>query len=43
MLDDMRMRKLSPKTQSNYIRSVQRFAVFLGSAPDTATADDLRR
>jgi hypothetical protein len=30
MIDDMRMRKLSPKTQSSYIRVVKRFAGFLG-------------
>jgi integrase/recombinase XerD len=27
MIDDMRMRKLSEKTQSHYLRWVQRFAV----------------
>jgi site-specific recombinase XerD len=42
MLDDMRMRKLSPKTQSGYIRIVKRFAGFLGRSPDTATDEDLR-
>jgi site-specific recombinase XerD len=43
MLDDMRMRKLSDKTQSHYIRAVRQFAAFLGRSPDTATAEDLRR
>ena len=43
MLDDMRMRKLSPKTQASYIRVVKRFAGFLGRSPDTASAEDLRR
>lgn len=43
MLDDMRMRKLSEKTQSHYIRAVVNFTRFLGRAPDTATAEDLRR
>lgn len=42
MLDDMRMRKLSPKTQASYIRVVKRFAGFLGRSPDTASAEDLR-
>jgi integrase/recombinase XerD len=42
MIDDMRMRKLSEKTQSHYLRWVQRFAVFIGRAPDTATVEDLR-
>jgi site-specific recombinase XerD len=43
MIDDMRMRKLSPKTQASYIRVVKRFAGFLGRSPDTASAEDLRR
>ena len=43
MIDDMRMRKLEPKTQSGYIRAVRRFAEFLGHSPDSATVEDLRR
>ena len=43
MLDDMRMRKLSPKTQSAYLRAVVQFARFLARSPDTAGAEDLRR
>ena len=43
MIDDMRMRKLSEKTQSHYMRGVRQFAVFLGRSPDTATVEDLRR
>jgi len=43
MIDDMRMRKLSPKTQASYIRVVKRFAKFLGRSPDDASAEDLRR
>jgi integrase/recombinase XerD len=43
MLDDMRMRKLSDKTQSHYIRAVVNLTRFLGHSPDTATAEDLRR
>jgi integrase/recombinase XerD len=43
MLDDMRMRKLAPKTQVAYIRAALKFAKFLGRSPDTATAEDLRR
>ena len=42
MLDDMRMRKLTPKTQSAYIRAVCRFTRYLGRVPDTATVEDLR-
>jgi site-specific recombinase XerD len=43
MIEDMRMRKLSDKTQSHYLRAVRRLAAFLGRSPDTATAEDLRR
>ncbi|MDO9168126.1 MAG: site-specific integrase [Methylobacter sp.] len=43
MIDDMRMRKLSPKTQTSYVRVVKRFAAFLGRSPDTASSEDLRR
>lgn len=42
MLEDMRMRKLAPKTQTAYIRAVRRFAAYLGQPPDTATVEDLR-
>ena len=42
MIEDMRMRKLSPKTQATYIRSVRLLAVYLGRSPDTATVEDLR-
>jgi site-specific recombinase XerD len=43
MLDDMRMRKLEPKTQTSYVRAVRRLARFLERAPDSATVEDLRR
>lgn len=43
MLDDMRMRKLSDKTQSHYLHAVRRFAAYLGRPPDTASAEELRR
>ena len=43
MLDDMRMRKLEPKTQAGYIRAVRKLAGFLRRPPDTATVEDLRR
>jgi hypothetical protein len=36
MIEDMRMRKLSPKTQSHYIRAVRQLAKYLGRSPDTA-------
>ena len=31
--EDMRMRKLKPKTQAAYIRAVYKFAKFLGRSP----------
>jgi integrase/recombinase XerD len=43
MVEDMRMRKLAPKTQTAYIRAVRKFAKYLGRSPDTATDEDLRR
>ncbi len=43
MIDDMRMRKLADKTQSNYLRAVRQFSLFLGHSPDRATIEDLRR
>jgi integrase/recombinase XerD len=42
MLEDMRMRRLAPKTQSAYIRAVRRLAAYLHRPPDTATVQDLR-
>jgi integrase/recombinase XerD len=39
MIEDMRMRKLSDKTQSSYIRAVRHLAAFLGRAPDTASVE----
>ena len=43
MIEDMRMRKLAPKTQHGYIRCVRDFAQYLGRSPDAATEEDLRR
>ena len=42
MMDDMRMRKLAPKTQQQYLRHVREFAAYLHRSPDTATVEDLR-
>jgi integrase/recombinase XerD len=42
MLDDMRMRKLEPRTQEAYVRAVRKLAAFLHRSPDTATVEDLR-
>ncbi len=43
MIDDMTLRRLSPKTQSAYLRAVTNFTRFFGQAPDEASAEDLRR
>jgi len=43
MIEDMTIRKLAPKTQQGYIRTVKAFAAFLGRAPDTASFEDVRR
>jgi len=42
MLEDMRMRRLAPKTQTAYIRAVRRLAAYLHRPPDTASVEDLR-
>jgi len=42
MIEDMRMRKLSTKTQAAYIRSVRKFTQYLRRSPDNATVEDLR-
>lgn len=43
MIEDMTMRKLAPRTQSQYLRAVKRLNMFLRHSPSTATAEDLRR
>jgi site-specific recombinase XerD len=43
MIEDMMMRKLSPKTQSAYIRAVKNFTRFIKRSPDMASAEDLRQ
>jgi len=43
MIEDLTMRKLSPRTQTTYIRAVKNFTRFVGRSPDTASAEDLRR
>jgi len=42
MIDDMTMRKLSPKTQAGYLRAVIKFTLFFGRSPDLASSEDLR-
>ena len=43
MIEDMTIRKLAPKTQQGYIRTIKDFAVFLGRSPDTPRFKDVRR
>ena len=43
MIDDMTLRKLSPKTQAAYLRAVVKFTRFFGQSPDLASPEDLRR
>ena len=42
MIEDMTLRKFSPKTQSGYIHAVKMLTRFLGRSPDSASAEDLR-
>ena len=39
----MTIRRLSPKTQYQYIRHVKKFADFLGRSADKATVEDVHR
>jgi integrase/recombinase XerD len=39
----MTIRKLSPKTQQGYIRTIKNLAAFLGRSPDKASFEDIRR
>ena len=44
LIEDMTIRRLSPKTHYQYIRHhVKKFADFLGRSADKATAEDVRR
>jgi len=43
MIEDMTVRNFAAKTQTDYIRRVKNFAVFLGRSPDTASREDVRR
>jgi integrase len=43
MIEDMTIRKLSPKTQQGYIRTIKDLAAFLGRSPDKASFEDVRR
>ena len=39
LIEDMAIRRLSPKTQYQYIRHVKKFADYLGRSADKATVD----
>lgn len=43
MIEDMTMRRLSPKTQIGYLRAVKRLATYLKRSPEDATAEELRQ
>jgi integrase/recombinase XerD len=43
LIEDMTIRRLSPKTHYQYIRHVKKFADFLGRSADKATAEDVHR
>src|ERR1700751_6131975 len=43
LIEDMAIRRLSPKTQYQYIRHVKKFADFLGRSVDKATVEDVHR
>jgi len=42
MIEDMTVRGFGEKTQSDYIRHVKNFTIFLGRSPDLAGGEDLR-
>src|ERR1700683_3578319 len=43
MIEDMTIRKFTPKTQHDYVQRVKQFAAFLRRSPDTASFEDVRR
>ena len=43
MIDDMNMRKLSPKTQSDYLRAVSKLSRYLKHSPHSASTEELRQ
>src|SRR5579863_6575002 len=42
MIDDMKIRNMSPATQGAYIRAVKNLSVFFGRSPDQLTFEDVR-
>ena len=43
MIEDMTIRGLADKTQTDYIRHIKNFSIFFGRSPDQATSEDVRR
>jgi integrase/recombinase XerD len=43
MIEDMTIRKFTPKTQHDYVQGIKNFAAFLERSPDTASFEDVRR
>jgi len=43
MIEEMTIRQFKPKVQTDYLRHVKNFAVFLGRSPDKADFEDIRR
>jgi integrase/recombinase XerD len=43
MIEDMTIRKLAPKTQEGYIRTVKNFTAFVCRSPEAASLEDVRR
>jgi hypothetical protein len=41
MIDDMKIRNLSPSTQNIYVRAVLNFSIFHGRSPDKLTFEDV--
>ena len=42
MIEDMRLRNMSPLTQATYVRSVKNFSAFFRRSPDLLTFEDVR-
>lgn len=42
MIDDMKLRNMSPLTQASYVRAVKNFSKHFGKSPDTLTFEDVR-